>query len=151
MPDFPWKYSTANLAPSKALWCSCAWMTITQYRFDAGCITAQPQPLSILAMAESGKHSNKLDSSTQFNQKPQNPTESNNHQLQGWRTQDLCCVFPLAFSLKLVSLGSSFIFVCIFLRWEGNKMSCSLLKTKMKLFTLLSCLSVTRGRDHPNC
>lgn len=50
-------------------------------------------------MTESGKHSNKLDGSTQFNQKPQNPTESNSHQLQGWRTQGFC-VFSLWLSLS---------------------------------------------------
>lgn len=50
-------------------------------------------------MTKSGKYSYKLDGSTQFNRKPQNPPESNNYQLQGWRTQDFC-VFSLWLSLS---------------------------------------------------
>lgn len=59
----------------------------------AGCRELLPTP----ATTESGKQSNKLDGSTQFNQKPQNPTESNSHQLQARGTQDFCVCFPFGF------------------------------------------------------
>jgi len=69
---------------------------ITEHCFGAGSITVQLRPFSILIMIESGKYANKLDGSTQFNQKPQNPTESNNTSSKDEEHKTSVC-FPFGF------------------------------------------------------
>lgn len=127
--------------------------------FSAGSTTAQPSPAqpwlcSILAITESGKHSSRLDASTQINQKPQNPSESNNHQLEAWRTWEFC-VLSLWLSLSNWIHWDPVLFLFAFFSDEkGTRCHVHFWKQKWIYshmpFCLILCLSVTKVQVYPN-
>lgn len=131
---------------------SMLYITIVQCREHYS--PAQTWLCSILAMTESGRHSNRLDGSTQFNQKPQNPPESNNHQLQAWRTQEFS-VLSLWLSLSNWIHWDPVLFLFAFFSDEkGTRCHVHFWKQKWIYshmpFCLILCLSVTKVQVYPN-